>query len=235
MYRKEFNERSPLRVFERSIHGGLGRGNVGLVCSRAGVGKTAFLVGVALDDLMRDRKVLHVNLDDPVEKVREFYDEVFADLAESQGLEDRGTVHLAVERNRMIHTYRHGSFTMAKVKAAIDYAREHMTFHPDVVILDGHPEWEKAIEDQVRELKELAVALKAEVWLSALTHREDQDLDSRGLPKRITRFEEYLSVIVRLTSVADHVKLQLVKDHDNPDVAALHIELDPSTLLLKWH
>jgi hypothetical protein len=124
---------------------------------------------------------------------------------------------------------------MGKVKAAIDYAREHMTFHPDVVILDGHPEWEKASEDQVRELKELAATLKAEVWLSALTHRDDKDLDSRGLPKRITRFEEYLSVIVRLTSVADHVKLQLVKDHDNPDVAALHIELNPQTLLLRWH
>ena len=29
MYRKELNERSPLRLFEHSIHGGLGRGNVG--------------------------------------------------------------------------------------------------------------------------------------------------------------------------------------------------------------
>ena len=31
MYRKEMNERSPLRIFERSIRGGLGRGNIGLV------------------------------------------------------------------------------------------------------------------------------------------------------------------------------------------------------------
>ena len=43
MYTKEINERSPLRVFERSIHGGLGKGNLGVVMSRAGVGKTAFL------------------------------------------------------------------------------------------------------------------------------------------------------------------------------------------------
>ncbi len=31
MYRKEVNERSPMRVFEKSMHGGLGRGNVGIV------------------------------------------------------------------------------------------------------------------------------------------------------------------------------------------------------------
>ena len=62
MHRKELNERSPLRVLEKSIHGGLGRGNVGVIVARKGVGKTAFLVGVALDDLMRDRKVLHVSL-----------------------------------------------------------------------------------------------------------------------------------------------------------------------------
>ena len=53
MYRKEVNERSPLRVFERSIQGGLGKGNVGVVMSRAGAGKTAFLVDIALDDLMQ--------------------------------------------------------------------------------------------------------------------------------------------------------------------------------------
>ena len=37
MFTKEINERSPLRVFEISIHGGLGKGNLGVVMSRAGV------------------------------------------------------------------------------------------------------------------------------------------------------------------------------------------------------
>src|SRR5262245_15774797 len=105
MYRKDFNDRSPLRVFEKSIHGGLGRGNIGLAVGRHGVGKTAFLVGVALDDLMRGRKVLHVALDQPVEKVREYYDEIFMDLARTAGFEDISREHLEMERNRNIHTY----------------------------------------------------------------------------------------------------------------------------------
>jgi len=63
MYAKKVNERSPLRVFERSIHGGLGQGNLGVVLSRPGMGKSSFLVGIALDDLMRGRRVFHVALE----------------------------------------------------------------------------------------------------------------------------------------------------------------------------
>ena len=38
MYSKEMNERSPLRLLEKSIRGGLGKGNLGVVMSRAGIG-----------------------------------------------------------------------------------------------------------------------------------------------------------------------------------------------------
>ena len=54
MYRKEINEQSPLRILEQSSHGGLGRGNLGVVMARAGENKTAFLVHIALDDLLRN-------------------------------------------------------------------------------------------------------------------------------------------------------------------------------------
>jgi len=41
---QELNDLSPLRVFEESLDGGLGRGNLGVLVSRHGVGKTACLV-----------------------------------------------------------------------------------------------------------------------------------------------------------------------------------------------
>lgn len=233
MYRKDLNQRSPLRVFERSIHGGLGKGNLGIVMSRAGVGKTAFMIGVALDDLMRERKVLHVNLNDSAVKVREFYDEVFHDLAESAKLENRAAVHLSVERHRMIVSYAN-SFTMEKLHASLDMLREQMHFEPEVVMLDGYPNFEDATEEQLRELKQLAGSLNAEMWLMAQTHREGDQRDERGIPDYVARFEEYLSVIVNLEPMADHVKLAILKDHGNQDIADLHMELDPKTLLLKW-
>ena len=44
MYRKDWNKRSPLRVFERSMHGGLGKGNIGVVMSRAVARRVGALV-----------------------------------------------------------------------------------------------------------------------------------------------------------------------------------------------
>src|SRR3954469_23295389 len=105
MYRKEVNERSPMRVFEKSMHGGLGRGNVGLVAARPGVGKTPLLVQIALDDLLRDRKVLHISHEHAVDHVRAFYDEIFHDLASTSKLTDTEAVKLDVERHRLIYSH----------------------------------------------------------------------------------------------------------------------------------
>ena len=233
MYRKEVNERSPLRVFERSIQGGLGKGNVGVVMSRAGAGKTAFLVDIALDDLMQEHKVLHINIDNPVEKVREFYDEIFNDLAESQKLERRERAHLIVERNRLIQTYGRESFSMEKVKQGIALAKEHMLFDPEVIILDGWPKFSEATDADIQELVDLAKGYNCELWVSARARREDER-DARGIPTKISRFDDKLSVIINLEPEADHIRLNLVKDHDNEDVASLFLELDPRTLLVKW-
>ena len=133
MRRKELNERSPIRVLESSIHGGLGAGNVGVVIARHGVGKTAFLVGVALDDLMRGKKVLHVSLEHDAEKVRAYYDEIFSDLAHERNLEDVWKVRLEMERNRRIHAYLGGSFETVKLKRAIAFLGEHGDFRPGAI------------------------------------------------------------------------------------------------------
>ena len=62
MYRKFLNARSPLRLLEKGLHGGLGPGNLGIVIGGPGVGKASFLVGVALDELLRSGRVLHVSM-----------------------------------------------------------------------------------------------------------------------------------------------------------------------------
>ena len=61
MLLREMGQKSPVRIFEKSIHGGLGKGNIGAFMGRAGVGKTACLVYLALDDMVRGNKVLHID------------------------------------------------------------------------------------------------------------------------------------------------------------------------------
>src|SRR5262245_288623 len=230
MYAKELNERNPLRLFEHSIHGGLGRGNMGVVVARHGIGKTAFLVGIALDDAMRGRKVLHVSLDKTVDHLREFYDEIFMDLAHSAQLEDLPAERLEMERNRIIHTYAGKSFTIHKLRHSVNFLKEYAQFHPDCLILEGF-DFERGSLADMEAFRQLAADLNVEMWMSAITHRgvpSNQD----GIPEPLAKLASTIAVIVQMADNSDGVQLSLLKDHDNPNVAKLTLALDPSTMLL---
>jgi len=231
MYRKELNERSPLRIFENSIHGGLGRGNVGVVVARRGVGKTAFLVGVALDDLMRGRKVLHVALRQPLYKVREYYDGIFEDLAETSRLDDYHATLQEVERNRNIHAYLGSTFSLQKLRSDIALLREYADFTPAAILVDG-VDFESLTPETVAEFRSIARELDAEMWMSAVTHRESA-MNERGIPEPVAHLEPAVDVIVRLYHDGKAVHVHLLKDHDNPNVHEAGVALDPTTMLLK--
>jgi hypothetical protein len=230
MYRKELNERNPLRLFEHSIHGGLGRGNIGVVVARHGIGKTAFLVGIALDEAMRGRKALHVSLDKTVDHVREFYDEIFMDLAHSAHLEAIPAERLAMERNRMIHTYAGKSFTIHKLRHSINFLKEYAHFDPACLILQGY-DFERATVADIEGFRQLASEFDVEMWMSAVTHRGNR-LNENGIPEPLAKLATAISVIVQMVDERDGVHLSLLKDHDNPNVAKLTLSLDPSTMLL---
>jgi hypothetical protein len=229
MYRKEVNERSPMRVFEKSMHGGLGRGNVGIVASRHGVGKTPLLVQIALDDLMRDRRVLHISHDHAVDHVRAYYSEIFHDLCTLSKLDEPDTVKLDVERHRLILSLmaQGGAKTpIAKVLEAVAFARDVAHFEPDVVIIDG---FDFAGDKPALEaLAALARSLRVELWLSA--HTPPTPPPPPALPFPVADVASLVNVVVYLQPERDIVRLRLLKDHDNRDLADLHLRLDPHTL-----
>jgi len=230
MYRKELNERNPLRLFEHSIHGGLGQGNIGVVVARHGIGKTAFLVGIALDDAMRGRKALHVSLEKTVDHMREFYDEIFMDLAHSAHLEDLSTARLEMERNRIIHTYAGKSFTIPKLRHSIHFLKEYAHFDPACLILEGF-DFNRAVLQDMEAFRELAREFNVEMWMSAVTHRGARSND-HGIPEPLSKLASAIAVIVQMTDQSGCVQLSLLKDHDNPEVARLALALDPETMLL---
>jgi len=230
MYRKELNERNPLRLFEHSVNGGLGPGNIGVVVARHGIGKTAFLVGIALDEAMRGRKALHVSLDKTVDHLREFYDEIFMDLAHSAHLEDLPAERLDMERNRIIHTYAGKSFTIGKLRDSINFLKEYAQFDPACLILEGF-DFDHASVTDIDELRKLAGEFNVEMWMSAVTHRGVAS-NEHGIAEPIAKLSSSIAVIVQMADDKGGVQLSLLKDHDNPKVAKLTLALDPATMLL---
>jgi KaiC/GvpD/RAD55 family RecA-like ATPase len=243
MYRNEVNEQSPMRVFERSIRGGLGVGNVGVIVSRPGVGKTALLVQIALDDLLRDRRVLHISHEHPVEHVRAFYDELFHDIAVAHHLVQPQVVRLEIERNRLIYSHRHaatenppsrrgGSSSVSRIEQTIMFARDMAHFEAHTIIIDGF-DFDNASPEALATLRALAERLGVEMWLSAKTEENAAPQSTSGpasVPSLLRRFYEDVAVIVQLRTDGRAVHLQLLKDHDNLDVGDLSLRLDPTTM-----
>jgi hypothetical protein len=235
MYRKEVNERSPMRVFEKSMHGGLGRGNVGVIASRPGIGKTPLLVQIALDDLLRDRRVLHISHEHAVDHVRAFYDEIFHDLATCTKLEDPETNRLEIERRRLIfshlgHVDRSAQGTDAvlrKLAETVAFARDIAHFAPDVIIIDGF-DFTHGTDASVDALGKLARDHAVELWVSSQT--QASAAKPGALPPPLDRFYAGVSVIVFLEAEHNAVRLRLLKDHDNADLADLELRLGPHSM-----
>lgn len=231
MLHREVNRRSPLKIFERSLYGGLGKGNIGVVISRAGVGKSMFLVGIALDDLIHGRSVMHVSLGDSVEHVRSFYDEIYNELFRSSAILDADHVRSSIEQNRHIHSYTRENFRLGSLYDAALSLRDHANFAMDTLIIDNFP-FEDAEEKHMEMIRRMANELDVEVWVSALSHRDAADT-GEDLHDPVRTFDDYLSVKLYLEPVANSVRLRLLKDHENTDPDPLMIELDPRNLLLK--
>lgn len=226
MVRRFLNARSPLRLLEQGLHGGLGRGHLGLVLAGHGVGKSSFLVGVALDELLRGKPVLHIALDHPVQHVRAHYDTVFEELAATTHLENAVAVRAEIDRLRRIRAYPASAFDAKRLGEALELERE-VGGQPELIVIDGLDIEARPAED-FEQWAALARETQVEIWFTANAPGERID----AFPAALKPLESIFSVILKLEPGPEAVALRALKDHDNPDVATLHVALDPKSLLL---
>lgn len=229
MYRKYLNARSPLRLLEKGLHGGLGAGNVGALVAGAGIGKSAFLVGVATDELLRGGTVLHFSLRHIVSHVNAYYDSVYAALAHHTKLEDATLTRVEIEGQRRIRAYGPGEFTLAKLTQAFKLESEHGA-RPTLVVIDGL-ESVDLVPDGLAQIRAFAAEHEAETWISL----DADEAEGAHVPALLADQAGSLSVILTAEPEGAEVVLRAVKDHDNPDLQDLHVALDPKTLLLTRH
>jgi hypothetical protein len=223
--------RSPRMLLERDGHPGPGPGKLGLVVSRAGVGKTAFLTGIGVDALLSGQKVLHVSVERSIDKIREWYDEQLVELLKRERkLEHLSAVQLTMERRRHIHTFIGQSFSVERVRQTLALLRDAMEFVPAVIILDR---MEHAGVDQpaIAELKSMASEIGAELWMACRTHRDDTAVPGH-LPPPADAFEDLVDVAFSLDPQDAKIRLHIIKDKEKMVDRDLNILLDPQTLLL---
>ena len=86
MVKEELVRRSPVRVFMNSIKGGLKPGEMGLIASPSGIGKTSVLVQIALDKLLQEKKVIHISFTQHTDYVLAWYSDIFEEFVRRKNL-----------------------------------------------------------------------------------------------------------------------------------------------------
>ncbi len=226
--------RSPRKLLERDGHPGPGPGHLALILARAGVGKTAFLIDVGIDALLAGQKVLHVSLEQTIDKVRTFYDDILMELLRHEKqLEHWAAIQLEVERRRHIHTYMGGAFSTERLREALKMLDDVMHFSPQVILMDDIDVDGQQIEPaKIEALKSLAAAAGAELWMTCQTHREGPQAEPGHLPPPADRLEDLVDLGLRLDSHGAKIRLHVLKDHQQMLDEDLHIILEPQTMLV---
>jgi len=225
MLKSEMVAKNPLRALDQSRDGGLAPGQMGLVAARAGTGKTAFLIQVALDNLFRGNRVLHVSVGETVSHVKIWYEEIFRDLAEGYDLERARDVWREVEENRLILTFRVDAFTVEKLEERLEDLVQQAIFEPRVVLVDGI-DLGAGLHQTIEALAGFARTRGLKVWAALRTRREAGDLAEVVAPE-----EAFFQVIIGLEPGKEMTALRVLKNPSG-DEGEAPFHLDPRTLLL---
>jgi hypothetical protein len=234
MLKQELIKRSPIRILEKTIHGGLGKGNLGVFAARKGVGKTACLAHVAIDKLFNGQKVLHVSFADNPHHIENWYRQVFEEVARSSKLVDPFDIYDEIKLNRLIIHFKQPDIPFEQVQKNVELITGGSAFRPTTWIVDGYSFYD-AREEEAEKWKRHAAEQGTEMWFSATLHKETAEPDVEGIPYPISRFKDLFSVIILLNPVQDYIALNLLKDHDSKDLERLRLKLDPKTLLISNH
>ncbi|MDD8030792.1 MAG: hypothetical protein PHQ25_02185 [Acidobacteriota bacterium] len=231
MVRKILSARGPIKVLEKNITGGLGAGNLTVLASRKGVGKTACLVQIALDRLFEDKPVIHVSYASRVDYIISWYEEIFKKLVGKENLSAEMIVHDQIIRNRVIMNFRQEGMKTSQVLKSIEALIGPGNFQAKTIIVDGFNFYLPGFED-LSLFKQFAADNQLEIWFSCSLKGEEPLFDDQGLPKVLESYLGSIDVIITLEPDDSRVRLTLVKDHDQVLSKKLRLELDPQTLLL---
>lgn len=227
MVKKELIERSPLRILEKSTHGGVGKGAIGVFAAKAGAGKTAGLVHLAVDQLFQDKHVIHVSFYETTDHIINWYEDIFKEIAKKSNLANAMEVHDDIIKNRIIMNYTQDGIHITEIEKSIKSLIENGNFSADIMVIDGY-DFGISSASELKEFREFAGNLGLSLWFSA---NVEESIKEGELPAVLNELAEEIDVIIGMQQLTDHIHLALLKDHDS-EIKDMHLKLDAETLLI---
>lgn len=231
MVLSELVQRSPIRIFEQSIHGGLKAGEIGIIASMHGVGKTSVLVQLALDKLLQGKKVIHVSFTNHTHHVLAWYEDIFNEFISRKNLEDATEIKNNLVKNRVLMNFNQDGMTTGQILNSLRAMIIQGGFKAESVIVDGL-DFNTAGRERITNVKAFAQELGVSVWYSCSINDDAQKYDKDNIPVLIKDFADIVDVVIVLEPKTDHVELSISKDRGSVISKSAAMRLDTKTLLI---
>jgi hypothetical protein len=231
MVKEELVSRSPVRIFERSIHGGLRAGEIGVIASQRGVGKTSVLVQIAMDKLLQARKVIHVSFTQHTDYVLAWYEDIFDEFISRKNLENPQDVKNDVVKNRVLMNFNQDIMSGDQILRSLRAMIVEGGFKAEAIIIDGF-DFSRMGRERLSAVKNFAREMGLSVWYSCSVPGEGSRYDKKGIPPLMKDFLDLVEVVIVLEPKPDHIELSVSKDRDTFRPEAMAMRLDPKTLLI---
>ncbi len=232
MVKQDFIQRSPMRILEKSINGGLKGGEIGVISSKKGVGKTAVLVQIALDKLLQGNRVVHVSFYQHADYVMQWYEDIFHELSRKKNLENASDVKSDLIMNRVIMNFNQDSLTTDQILKSLNALIVDGGFKAQALIIDGY-DFAKSNCQTIEAFKSFAKKLNLEIWFSCTVNDNDSLSDKKTLPAVLKELQNEIDVIVSLDPKAEFIHFNVTKDRSELSPEGFDdLKLDPKTLLV---
>lgn len=222
MVKQDLINTSPVRFFDAISQGGLKAGQMGLITSKKGLGKTSVLVQFGIDALLHDKHLIHVSFDQKSSNVIAWYESILAEIGKKKNID---MVSLAEEiiRDRTILNFNKETFTLPKVVNTLKALKEG-GINAGTLIIDGE-DMNKVSADDVKAVLDYSRTEGTSVWFSATN--ENAELSSTVRSDLLPLFD----VVGHLASDGNSVQLTVLKA-DGKEMSPAKVKLDSKTMLM---
>lgn len=180
MKRHELIDVNPLRLISPAKGGMVSGRHLGLVKAPAGTGKTAILVQIALDKLLRGERVVHVGINDHIDNIKDWYRQVFLSLARRASFLHPLKVEGEIMVHRLLMTFMADNFTPSRLVKRLDDLSAHGISLPDCLLVDGLDTLQDQGAEMYGELRRFAEERNISIWISSVdsTNEAEAQVDT---------------------------------------------------------
>jgi KaiC/GvpD/RAD55 family RecA-like ATPase len=221
MVKQDLIDRSPVRYFEKATKGGLKAGEIGVLTSKKGLGKTSVLVQIGLDTLLQDKQIVHVSFDQQSDYVMTWYEDIFAEIAKKKNITNVAEIKADFLRKRVILNFNQDTVVAAQIVRTLKALAEG-GINTACLIIDGL-DFGKVTADDMNVLKTFAKEAQAVIWFSC--NAETSDISS------VNKFiADKVDAVVYLEQKPDAIEMKILKA--GVPVEGTNLKLDSKTLLI---